>query len=207
MNLDDVPSPIDLRSMVDAREWADTALSKRPWRMAFFNSFADTLTARGDPELRVLELGSGPGFLAEHLLQRLPALRYVALDFSAAMHDLARERLGSRAAVVQFVERSFRDADWAEGLGAFDAVVTNQAVHELRHKRHAAALHARVLSLLAPAGVYLVCDHFAGEGGMGNDQLYMTPEEQHQALREGGFTRVDPLLCQGGMLLQRAEAA
>lgn len=204
MTLDDVPSPIDLRSMADAREWADSALGKRPWRVDFFNRFADVLDARGQEGLRVLELGSGPGFLAAHLLQRLPGLRYVALDFSAAMHELARERLGALAAGVQFVERSFREAGWAEGLGLFDAVVTNQAVHELRHKRHAPGLHRQVRPLLATGGAYLVCDHFAGVGGMGNDQLYMTVDEQCQALREAGFARVDCLSNQGGLVLHQA---
>lgn len=202
----DVPSPIDLRATADARECAATALSKRPSRVDFFTRFADELAARATSGLRILELGSGPGFLAEHLLQRLPQLRYVALDFSAAMHELARERLGNRAADVEFVERSFRDDGWTQALGRFDAVVTNQAVHELRHKRHAPALHARVLSLLAPGGVYLVCDHFAGEVGMSNDQLYMTVDEQRQALLDAGFARVEPLLYRGGLLLQRASA-
>lgn len=204
---DDVPSPIDLRSMPDAREWAATALSKRPWRVEFFDRFADELAACVKDAPRVLELGSGPGFLAGHLLQRLPQLRYVALDFSAAMHKLARERLGAKAAAVEFVERSFRDEAWPQGLGRFDAVVTNQAVHELRHKRHAPALHAQALSVLSSGGVYLVCDHFVGEGGMVNDQLYMTVDEQRRALLDAGFTRVESLLCRGGLLLQRASAS
>ncbi len=87
---------------------------------------------------------------------------------------MAAERLGERIAGVTFVERSFREPAWVEGLGPFDAVVTNQAVHELRHKDHAAALHAQVRPLLAPGGAYLVCDHFFGAGGLSNDQLYMT---------------------------------
>jgi len=32
---EDVPSPIDLRSMHDAREWAASAMIKRPWREDF----------------------------------------------------------------------------------------------------------------------------------------------------------------------------
>jgi predicted methyltransferase len=52
-----------------------------------------------------------------------------------------------------------------------------QAVHELRHKCHARELHAQVLQLLSPGGIYLVCDHYLGEGGMANDRLYMTPQK------------------------------
>jgi SAM-dependent methyltransferase len=198
----DVPSPIDLRLMEDARPWAETALARRPVRPEIFDAFAREI---GAGPRRVLELGSGPGFLAEHLLRANPELHYVALDFSGAMHHLAAERLGERAARVTFVERSFRDPAWVAGLGPFDVVVTNQAVHELRHKDHAAALHAQVKPLLAPGGAYLVCDHFLGEGGLSNDQLYMTVAGQRDALSRGGFASVDEVMVKGGLALHRAR--
>ena len=102
----DVPSPIDLRLMADARSWAESALARRPVRPEFFDAFAREV---GRDDARVLELGSGPGFLAQHLLRAWPGLDYAALDFSPAMHQLAAERLGERAARVRFVERSFRE--------------------------------------------------------------------------------------------------
>lgn len=200
----DVPSPVDLRLMRDAVEWESTALARRPWRPEFFTAFAQALGALPVPARRVLELGSGPGFLAGHLLDALPAISYVALDSSPAMHELAARRLGPRAARVRFVERSFRDPAWHDGLGRFDAIVTHQAVHELRHKDHVPALHARARDLLGPGGAYLVCDHFVGEGGMSNDQLYMTVAEQRGALAAAGFGTVDQLLCKGGLVLHRA---
>ncbi len=199
----DVPSPIDLRQMVDAREWADEAMVKRPWRTEFFAEFAEQLVAGS--AVRVLELGSGPGFLAKFLLDALPHIAYTALDFSPAMHELAAERIGAACSRIRFVERSFREPAWVEDLGFFDHVVTNQAVHELRHKRHARALHEQVRGLLAPQGRYLVCDHFAGPGGMKNDQLYMTIEEQRIALQEAGFARVEPLLLKRGLMLYAAS--
>lgn len=198
----DVPSPIDLRLMADARPWAETALARRPARPEFFDAFARLIGRDG---ARVLELGSGPGFLAGHLLRALPGLDYVALDFSPAMHQLAAERLGDQAARVRFVERSFREPTWNEGLGPFDVVVTHQAVHELRHKDRAATLHAQVRPLLAPGGRYLVCDHFLGEGGLSNDQLYMTVDEQRDALRRAGFADVETVLVKGGLALHQAE--
>ncbi len=114
-----------------------------------FESFVHELRALGNTNATVLELGSGPGFLAAVLLDALPALRLTLVDFSAPMHDLARARLGSRAAQVTFLQRSFKDPDWPQGLGLFEAGITNQAVHELRHKRHAPRLHAAVRRGLA----------------------------------------------------------
>jgi SAM-dependent methyltransferase len=198
----DVPSPIDLRLMSDARPWAETALARRPVRPEFFDAFAREI---GCADARVLELGSGPGFLADHLLRLLPDLRYVALDFSPAMHQLAAERLGERALRVTFVERSFREPAWVDGLGPFDVVVTHQAVHELRHKDYATTLHAQVRPLLAAGGRYLVCDHFLGEGGLSNAQLYMTVDEQRDALLRAGFANVEPVLVKGGLALHRAQ--
>jgi len=201
---EDVPSPIDLRLMSDAREWEATAMAKRPWRTEFFDRFAAEIAASSVPVRRILELGSGPGFLADRLLREFPDVAYVALDFSAAMHQLAAERLGPLASRVQFVQRSLRENDWSHGLGRFEFVVTNQAVHELRHKRYAAALHSEVRQVLEPGGAYLVCDHFAGEGGMSNERLYMSVEEQQSTLRGAGFANISLSLLKGGLALHRA---
>uniref|UniRef100_UPI00402B28D9 class I SAM-dependent methyltransferase n=1 Tax=Methylomonas sp. PHL2-19 TaxID=3438878 RepID=UPI00402B28D9 len=203
--IEDVPSPIDLRLEEDARQWSELAMVRRPWRTEFFSAMASAIQAasQGQP-CRVLELGSGPGFLAEHLLQSLPFVTLVALDFSPPMHQLALQRLGPLAARVQFVERSFREPDWSEGLGKFDHVVTNQAVHELRHKHHAPPLHAQVRACLVAGGSYLVSDHYFGEGGMSNHQLYMSAAEQRAALSGAGFAVVEQLLLKGGMVLHRA---
>ncbi len=203
MNHRDVPSPIDLRDPRDAREWERTAQA-RPGRAEIFQAFVRELLALGKSDLTVLELGSGPGFLAAHLLDALPALHLMLLDFSAAMHDLARARLGPRATHVHFVERNFKEAGWSRGLGSFDAVISNQAVHELRHKNHAARLHVEVKEILKPSGVFLVSDHFFGEGGLGNDQLYMAVGEQRNALLGAGFSAVVQVTTAGSLVMHRA---
>lgn len=203
---DDVPMTVDFRRPEHAREWTESAMALRPWRADFFDLYAQLIGGLPVGETcRVLELGSGPGFLAHRLLSAHPNLAYVAVDFSATMHLLARERLGALASGVQFVERSLRDADWAEGLGLFDCVLTHQAVHELRHKRYAQALHGQVRQVLKPGGCYLVCDHFFGEGGMSNGELYMSVQEQREALLGAGFARVEQLLLTGGLVLHRAS--
>ena len=120
------------------------------------------------------------------------------------MHELATQKLGELAKRVEFIERSFREAEWTNGLGQFDCIVTNQAVHELRHKRYATALHQQAKSLLQAGGLYLVCDHFVGEGGMKNDQLFMTVDEQHSALMNAGFSNVQQVLLKGGLVLHCA---
>ncbi len=205
MSTPEVPSPIDLRLMSDAREWERLAMQKRPWRMEFFSTFAEELRKQKPPVSRVLELGSGPGFLAWHLLNALPSVHMVLLDFSAAMHELTKQRLGPLVSRVEFVERSFKDPLWSERLTQFDAVVTHQAVHELRHKRYALELHTQVKRVLRPGGSYMVCDHFLGPDGMSNDQLYMTVDEQRAAIASAGYHSVREVLLKGGLVLHHAR--
>jgi SAM-dependent methyltransferase len=204
MTIGDVPSPVDLRLLSDASAWESTAMEKRPWRTEFFTKFADELKHRQPPARCVLELGSGPGFLATHLLNELPGVSMMLLDFSDAMHALAKRRLGTNVERAEFLCRNFKDPDWTHGLQDFDAVVTHQAVHELRHKRHAGELHRQVRSVLRPGGFYLVCDHFHGAGGMSNEQLYMTVAEQKAAMELAGYASVREILLKGGLVLHHA---
>lgn len=179
--MDDVPSPIDLRDPATARAWADNADRARPWRQQIREAIAAEI--RGAH--RVLEVGSGAGQLAQCVLER--EVSYVGLDFSPAMHELARERCGDRAT---YVVGDFKQPGWSQGLGTFDAVITMQAVHELRHKRHAVALYRDVCEI---APLFVVCDHepmLTAKTRFTPDQLRAlnaTCDEQHAYLRDAGF--------------------
>ncbi|GAB1261741.1 class I SAM-dependent methyltransferase [Aurantivibrio plasticivorans] len=199
---EDVPSPIDLKNLKDAQEWEKNTM-RRPFRLDFFEAFFTQLSALNNPSLNVLELGSGPGFLAEYLLSRLPTLKISLLDNSPAMHSLAESRLGKYLDRVEFIEADFKQPHWNKELGTFDAVITLQAVHELRHKRYAAEFHKQVRPLLGENGVYLFCDHYCGTDAMQNDQLYMSIEEQRQSLAAAGFFYQE-ILNKGGRCLYNA---
>src|SRR5206468_5400508 len=84
--------------------WAHEANEKRPARYEVFRLVARVLAELGRSELRVLELGSGPGFLAHELLRRCAIASYYLLDFSPNMHDLARTRLREFADRIVFVQ-------------------------------------------------------------------------------------------------------
>ena len=199
----DVPGPIDLGDPQTAREWKQ-ASHARPGRVEMFEAFVRELRGLCANELAVLELGSGPGFLAAYRLDAFPHLRLTLLDYSAPMHELARARLGPRSTQVHFVDRSFKDSNRSIGLGPFDAVITNQAVHELRHKRHASELHAGVRNVLKFGGTYLVSDHFFGDGGLSDRQLYMTVVEQRASLMAAGFSRAETVAAFGSLVMHRA---
>jgi SAM-dependent methyltransferase len=204
MSEQDVPSPIDFHELAQAREWEAQTIIKRPWRPQFFAAFVAGLNGRFGREFSVLELGSGPGHLAEPILRDCKAARYVALDFSQSMHHLARTRLGPFLDKTEFLQRDFRSPDWTAGLTNFDAVVTMQAAHELRHKRRLPAFLSQVRICLAPGGLLLYCDHYAESASAERLDLFLSHADQPLALRKANFTEVRTLLDLGGMALLSA---
>jgi SAM-dependent methyltransferase len=199
---DDVPIRVDFRDEATARAWIEDTRVRRPYRPRFFAAFCAALAERRS--LRILELGSGPGQLARELLSHCDVQRYTALDVSPAMHTIAAEHLGELAARVTFVTRDFREPAWRDGLGDVDAIVTLQAAHETRHKRHLVPLLERARTLLVPGGVLLYADH------------YLTPEtklpallpardDQPLALERAGYVDVRRVYEEGSMALLAAR--
>gem|GEM_PF-2236345 len=138
------------------------------------------------------------------ILSRTAGIQYTLLDFSPAMHILAKRRLASiDCSAVQYLECDFKNTGWSNPLGQYDAILTNQAVHELRHKRDAPDFFMQIRGLLKPDGILLFCDQYYGDDGMRNDQLYMSLEEQRGALASAGF-KVSEVLVKGGRALHCA---
>lgn len=187
---DDVPTGIDLRDPQVAATWTAEADVKRPWRREVRRQIAALVGAARASD--VLELGSGPGFLAEEILSACAIERYTLLDFSPPFLAMCRQRLAAHLDKLAFVEADFTRADWPDALGArrFDAVVSMQAVHELRHKRHMPALYTRAHDLLKPSGVLVVSDHTPPDATPRSTSLHATAEEQHAAMISAGFATV-----------------
>lgn len=195
----EVQSSVDLKQLNDARVWASEVMKKRPYRTTLFKEFE--LQLKKYDIRSILELGSGPGFLASHLLKEIPNIKYTAYDFSDAMHYLAKERLGLNSSRVNFITGSFKEQSWEVGLGKFDAIVTMQAAHEVRHKRNVLELFKSVKCLLKVGGIFLYCDHFYGKSGMQDSTLYMSTLEQEQCLMKAGFFEVHKLVTIGTLNL------
>ena len=154
-------------------------------------------------EIRILELGSGPGQLAREILLGCDVTAYVALDWCAAMHAIAAEHLGDLARRVTFVVRDFREPSWTANLGMFDVVVTMQAAHETRHKRHVVPLFERARTLLRSGGLLLYCDGYLhAEANL--PALVFERAEQPRALERAGFVDVRLLHDEGNQALYSA---
>lgn len=195
---EDVPIRVDFRDEATARAWIEDTRARRPYRPRFFAAFCEAL--KSTQPLRILELGSGPGHLARELLVHCNIREYVALDFSAAMHSIAAEYLGELASRVTYETRDFREPTWPDGLGRFDAVVTLQAAHEARHKRHLVPLLERARAVIVRGGMLLYADHYLTPDTK-IPALAPTREEQRDALARAGFSDVQVRYEEGNMAL------
>lgn len=180
------------------REWTESANLKRPFRVLFLEAFAREL--RRVEGAKVLDIGAGPGFLAEHLLARCDIESYDLLDFSPHMLELARERLAQFDGKVSFHQKSFLEDGWWKKLPApFDVVVSMQAVHELRDTARIPPLYRDAGFILRSGGVILVADEIAEE--IDDDVPFHTAEGHLSALGEAGFEDAHQVLQIGDLAM------
>ena len=100
---------------------------------------------------RVLDLGCGDGRLLGLVGLARPGGNGVALDFSPAMLEKARERFRDDE-TMQVIEHDLHDR--LPEMGTFGAVVSSFAIHHLPDERKH-ALYEEVFALLDPGGVFL----------------------------------------------------
>ena len=138
-------------------------------------------------EPNVLEIGAGPGFLAEHVLDCCRVSSYHLVDFSPPMLELARRRLAKFGERVFFHQVDFLEENWWQPLPEkfFDAAVSLQAVHEVRQPEKIAQLYSGVVTLVADGGKIIVADKldYETEGGRGE----LSIQDHESALEQAGF--------------------
>ena len=98
----------------------------------------------------ILDLGSGTGVTAQHVLSRHPAASLVGIDASDGMLIHARALLPGATFLVQQLEDPLP-------AGPFDVAVSAFAIHHLDGPGKA-SLFGRVASALAPGGRFVLCD-------------------------------------------------
>jgi cyclopropane fatty-acyl-phospholipid synthase-like methyltransferase len=125
---EDVPYGNDWESVTEAAGYAEAADEARPWRSQIRDRIAARVATLA-PRARILELGSGPGLLANRVLQQCRNVETcTCMDFSAPMLALSRKRLVAYPA-ARFVLARFKSEDWSHRIdGPFDFVVSMQAV-------------------------------------------------------------------------------
>ncbi|HUR71668.1 MAG TPA: class I SAM-dependent methyltransferase [Candidatus Limnocylindrales bacterium] len=205
MGVKEVPSDHDFFDPAYVKHWTESISRYRPERKRLFEVFAAEAARIKNGALSIFELGCGPGFLAEALLNNCPNARYTLVDFSPQMLDLSRSRLAKFKDRTVFIQADFKKADWIVGIGAgFDVVVSLQAVHELRHATRIPKLYAQLHSLLAPGGTILICDH-VNSSSSHRAAHFMTVEEHLSTFKKAGFINAREICAAADLSLMAAE--
>jgi len=119
-----------------------------------------------DADVRILDLGCGPGSVTFCALRHYLNARVIAVDADPVLLMMGSESLNQRmseSANVKFLLADLRDgAWWADYDGAFDLVVSATALHWLT-EAHLAEVYRRVYCSLKPGGWFFNADHIAAD--------------------------------------------
>ena len=106
---------------------------------------------------RILDLGAGSGLMTVLVRDRFPEAKIHLMDFSGAMLDLARRRLGN-SPTITYEEADYVVSPLPRNLAA---VVSSLSIHHLEDldKRK---VFRKIYEALVPAGVFINAEQVAG---------------------------------------------
>ena len=161
-------------------------IQRERWRSCLREEIARHFPACRSEELRVLEVGTGPGFFA--ILLRELGYAVTAIDLTPAMLEEAKKNAGALSGEICFMEMN------AEALTfpaqCFDAVISRNLTWNLPHPARAYAEWARVLN---PGGLLLNFDAnwyaylFDESAQTAFERDRVGPERRGELRRDGGY--------------------
>ena len=152
---------------------------------------------------RILDLGTGDGRLLALVRGAHPQTEAVAIDFSPAMLEAARQHFAGDSR-VQVMAHNLDSS--LPSLGQFDAVISSFAIHHLVHERKR-ELYEEIYRVLSPGGVFCNLEHVSSPSQRLHEEFLqrigftvetedpsnklLDVETQLRWLREIGFVDVD----------------
>jgi ubiquinone/menaquinone biosynthesis C-methylase UbiE len=135
--------------------WADQFVPT-PERIELFNIILSELKSQIPPNGCVVELGIGPGYLADHLMRAMPDIQYYGIDFSAPMLDIAQQRLRPHSARISYVQASLVKDNWWTGISMpVNAIVSTWALHDLGSQENVEVVYKSCAQVLQDGGMLL----------------------------------------------------
>jgi SAM-dependent methyltransferase len=199
----DYTGPHDYFDAAYVNDWTSVANSKRPFRIELFEAIVTELAVL--QASKVLDVGSGPGFLAERVLAGCNVDSYHLFDFSPYMLELSRARLINAGERAVYHQESFLDEGWWRSLPApYDAIVSMQAIHEVREAAKIPKLYGELRLLLREGGILLIADE-VNDGNQQEEHL-LSLTEHEAALLKAGFTGFRRVHSGGDLMLFAALA-
>jgi len=106
------------------------------------------------PAPHIVELGIGPGYLAERLLKKISNLTYEGVDFSTPMLDLASVRLAAHMSRIKFTQADLITEDWgAKVCRPVGAIISTWALHDLGSEENTMKVYQACRQLLPDEGI------------------------------------------------------
>lgn len=131
-----------------------------PWRTEVADIMAEFLDRYRGLNNRVLDLGTGTGFLAHKILKRQPDLQLTGIDSSKAMLEIADKKLvGMNFTSLLMDFRDLKSLDYLKFCGA----VSMHAIHHLDHFGKKEVIK-NIFALLESPAPFLLCDRFRRKG-------------------------------------------
>ncbi len=134
-------------------DWGKTSADYSNWRPDYPPEFYDRLSARGigRPQQRILDLGTGVGFLARQFAQR--GAEVVGIDVSTAQIQTARRDAQSAGLSIEFRVAAAEETGFQDD--SFDVITASQCFLYFDQSRAI----SEVKRLLRPGGQLVTC-HF-----------------------------------------------
>lgn len=170
------------------RGWASRFVPTEP-RLQLFDMILAEVEKLGPSAPHVVELGTGPGYMARHILERNTDLSFEALDFSDVFFDVARETIGDLCHRVTFTNADLMDQSWPTRLSRQpDAIISTWALHDLGGQQPVADVYARCYETLPDGGLLANGDFIKPDGTDWEYEPGRFPIDRHiQFLSTAGF--------------------
>lgn len=142
------------------KEMCETIVSKLPYKK--------------NDKFKILDLGIGTGYLAEHIIKKFPNVKIIGIDISKNMMSLAKRRLDNYQHNTKFFISSIQYFSFVE---KFDLVLGTLSIHHLT-KEEKQSLYNKVHSHLKPKGLFIIGDMIKGNTKALNEKLYRNFKSQ-----------------------------
>jgi SAM-dependent methyltransferase len=171
-----------------AKDWSDRFFPSRE-RLKLFDIMVERVRARTLPSQHIVELGIGPGYLADRLMTRLSYVTYEGVDFSQPMLKLAGEHLSHHQGRLTLTYVNLLNSDWASELkhpiGAF---LSSWTLHDLGAERETTRIYQDCHDHLAKGGILLNADFVKPVGTLLEFEPGRFPIDRHlELLLAAGF--------------------
>ena len=164
----------------------------RPERATLLADVAASLPFAPEATVRVLDIGGGFGALTAAVLGRFPNGSVVLHDFSEPMLARAADTLARFGDQVTFRPADLRDEQWATSVGgSFDAVVSSDAIHNVRDPRVIERIYHDVFDLVRRDGWFVNLDLVFESPDA--DPSAATHANQLRWLHDAGFQEVEAI--------------